>query len=128
MILSKKQQMPCFAVVCLAVLLILPASCKSEEAAVESRKVFGTTVHPVLELLVVNISGDAKVISLSGEAYILKKGEKQYQKIVPPGTVSVGDIVQMVQGSALELADDGTTLTIKAVSKDMWYTFEKKTE
>lgn len=128
MIPSKKQQMPWIAVSCLAVLLLVPTGCKSEETTVESRKVIGTTVHPVLELLVVNISGDAKVISLSGEAYILKKGEKQYQKIVPTGTVSVGDIVQMVLGSALELADDGTTLTIKAVSKDMWYTFEKKTE
>ena len=120
--------MPWSAVLCFAVLLVLPAGCKSEEAATEARKVFSTTVHPVLELLVVNISGDAKVIHLSGEAYILKKGEKQYQKIVATGAVSVGDIVQMVLGSAIELADDGTTLTIKAVSKDTWYTFEKKTE
>jgi hypothetical protein len=101
----------------LVFVLLIWASCKDKPRL--------TVVHPILNMEVVKIPGETKVISISGDAELKKHQIKDYRKVGIGTIVGEDDILWVKKGRITRIEfDDGSFIINDQPEKDVFIIFE----
>lgn len=83
------------------------------------------TVHPILNMEVVEIPAEGKVTEIIGDAGLKKNGMNEYTKIEIGSAIGEDDILWIEKDATIKiLFDDGSYILNEPQDKDVFVTFE----